>query len=117
MSIRCASPEINLADLRAQVAACEKGAQELGRMVAQFGLEVVQAYMGHVQDNAEECVRRAIEALRDAEYVYPMDPDFDGRPREIRVRIDGRPGGAGGGDRLHRDDGGSWRRTTTRRSR
>ena len=43
--------------------------------------------MGHVQDNAEECVRRAIEALRDAEYVYPMDPDFDGRPREIRVRI------------------------------
>ena len=81
------SPEINLADLRAQVAACEKGAQELGRMVSQYGLAVVQAYMGHVQDNAEECVRRAIEALRDAEYVYPMDPDFDGRPREVRVRI------------------------------
>ena len=81
------SPEINLADLRAQVAACEKGAQELGRMVAQYGLDVVQAYMGHVQDNAEECVRRAIEALRDAEYVYPMDPDFDGRPREIRVKV------------------------------
>lgn len=81
------SPDINLADLRAQVAACEKGAQELARMVAQFGLEVVEAYMGHVQDNAEECVRRAIEALRDAEYLYPMDPDFDGRPREIRVRI------------------------------
>ena len=81
------SPEINLADLRAQVAACEKGAQELVRMVAQYGLDVVQAYMGHVQDNAEECVRRAIEALRDAEYVYPMDPDFDGRPREIRVKV------------------------------
>ena len=43
--------------------------------------------MGHVQDNAEECVRRAIEALKDAEYVYPMDPDFDGRPREIRVQV------------------------------
>ncbi len=43
--------------------------------------------MRHVQDNAEECVRRAIEALSDGEYVYPMDPDFDGRPREIRVRI------------------------------
>ena len=43
--------------------------------------------MGHVQDNAEECVRRAIEALKDAEYVYPMDPDFDGRPREIRVKV------------------------------
>ena len=50
-------------------------------MVGQFGLEVVRAYMGHVQDNAEECVRRAIEALKDADYVYPMDPDFDGRPR------------------------------------
>ena len=43
--------------------------------------------MRHVQDNAEECVRRAIEALRDAECVYPMDPDFDGRPREIRVKM------------------------------
>ena len=56
-------------------------------MVAQFGLEVVEAYMRHVQDNAEECVRRAIGALRDAEVVYPMDPDFDGKPREVRVRI------------------------------
>jgi 5-oxoprolinase (ATP-hydrolysing) len=56
-------------------------------MVGQFGLEVVRAYMGHVQDNAEECVRRAIEALQDADYVYPMDPDFDGRPREIRVKV------------------------------
>ncbi len=81
------APDINIADLKAQIAACEKGAQELGRMVGQFGLAVVEAYMGHVQDNAEECVRRAIEALDDAEYVYPMDPDFDGRPREIRVRI------------------------------
>ncbi len=81
------SPEINLADLRAQVAACEKGAQELGRMVGQFGLAVVEAYMRHVQDNAEECVRRAIEALSDGEYTYAMDPDFDGRAREIRVRI------------------------------
>ncbi len=81
------APDINLADLKAQLAACEKGAQELGRMVGQFGLPVVEAYMRHVQDNAEECVRRAIEALSDAEYLYPMDPDFDGRPRQIRVRI------------------------------
>jgi 5-oxoprolinase (ATP-hydrolysing) len=81
------APETNLADLRAQLAACEKGAQELGRMVAGFGLATVEAYMRHVQANAEECVRRAIEALSDAEYVYPMDPDFDGRPREIRLRI------------------------------
>lgn len=81
------APETNLADLRAQVAACAKGAAELDRMVAHFGLEVVQAYMGHVQDNAEECVRRAIQALSDADYVYPMDPDFDGTPREVRVKI------------------------------
>jgi 5-oxoprolinase (ATP-hydrolysing) len=81
------APDVNIADLKAQVAACEKGAQELARMVAQFGLPVVQAYMRHVQDNAEECVRRAIEALSDADYVYRMDPDVDGNPREIRVRI------------------------------
>ncbi len=81
------APDINIADLKAQVAACEKGARELRRMVAQFGLPVVQAYMAHVQDNAEESVRRAIEALSDAEYVYPMDDDFDGTPRAIHVAI------------------------------
>ena len=81
------APEVNLADLKAQVASCEKGAQELRKMVDQFGLDVVQAYMGHVQDNAEECVRRAITTLSDATYVYPMDPDFDGNPREIHVKI------------------------------
>ncbi|QHQ33915.1 hydantoinase B/oxoprolinase family protein [Algicella marina] len=79
--------DINIADLKAQVASCEKGAQELRRMVAQFGLDVVQAYMGHVQDNAEECVRRAITTLSDADYVYRMDPDFDGAEREIRVKL------------------------------
>ena len=81
------APDINIADLKAQVASCEKGAQELRKMVAHFGLDVVQAYMTHVQDNAEECVRRAIETLKDAEYTYPMDPDFDGNPREIKVKI------------------------------
>jgi 5-oxoprolinase (ATP-hydrolysing) len=79
--------ETNLADLRAQVAACAKGAEELHRAVGEFGLDVVRAYMGHVQDNAEACVRRAIAALGDGAYVYPMDPDIDGHPREIRVRI------------------------------
>ena len=81
------APDINIADLKAQVASCEKGAQELRKMVAHFGLEIVQAYMKHVQDNAEECVRRAIETLQDATYTYPMDPDFDGNPREIRLKI------------------------------
>ncbi|MXU65257.1 hydantoinase B/oxoprolinase family protein [Oceanomicrobium pacificus] len=79
--------DVNIADLKAQVASCEKGAQELRRMVGHFGLDVVRAYMAHVQDNAEECVRRAIETLHDAEITYQMDPDFDGNPREIRLKI------------------------------
>ncbi|MEM9011301.1 MAG: hydantoinase B/oxoprolinase family protein [Pseudomonadota bacterium] len=81
------SVDTNIADLKAQVAACEKGAQELRAMVAHFGLDVVQAYMGHVQDNAEECVRRAITALSDADYVYHMDPGYDGEDRAIHVKI------------------------------
>ncbi len=81
------APDINIADLKAQVASCEKGAQELRKMVEHFSLPVVQAYMKHVQNNAEECVRRAITTLTDAEYTYPMDPDFDGNPREIKLKI------------------------------
>ena len=56
------NPEQNLADLRAQIAANETGVRELRKMVAHFGLDVVQAYMRHVQDNAEEQVRRVIDA-------------------------------------------------------
>jgi 5-oxoprolinase (ATP-hydrolysing) len=56
------NPAQNLADLKAQIAANEKGVQELRKMVEHFGLGVVQAYMGHVQDNAEESVRRVISA-------------------------------------------------------
>jgi 5-oxoprolinase (ATP-hydrolysing) len=81
------NPMENIADLKAQVAACEKGAAELRKMVDHFGLDVVTAYMAHVQDNAEELVRRRILALRDAEYIYEMDPDFDGKPRAIHVKI------------------------------
>jgi 5-oxoprolinase (ATP-hydrolysing) len=65
--------EQNLADLRAQVAACAKGTEELGRMVAHFGLPVVRAYMRHVQDNAEESVRRVVGALGDGRFAYEMD--------------------------------------------
>ena len=67
------NPQQNLADLKAQIAANEKGVQELRRMVAQFGLEVVQAYMRHVQDNAEESVRRVITRLQDGQYTLPLD--------------------------------------------
>jgi len=71
------NPSQNLADLKAQIAANEKGVQELRRMTEQYGLSVVQAYMGHVQDNAEASVRRAIRALagrmRDGRFELPLD--------------------------------------------
>jgi 5-oxoprolinase (ATP-hydrolysing) len=63
----------NLGDLKAQIAANEKGAQELRKMVGHFGLDVVLAYMKHVQDNAEESVRRVIERLSDGAFEYEMD--------------------------------------------
>jgi 5-oxoprolinase (ATP-hydrolysing) len=65
--------EQNLADLRAQIAACAKGIFELAKMVAHFGLDVVRAYMQHVQDNAEEAVRRVLGALTDGRFEYEMD--------------------------------------------
>jgi 5-oxoprolinase (ATP-hydrolysing) len=63
----------NLADLRAQIAANEKGITELHKMVDHFGLDVVRAYMGHVQENAAESVRRVITALHDGEFSYELD--------------------------------------------
>ncbi|MGA5731297.1 hydantoinase B/oxoprolinase family protein [Streptomyces seoulensis] len=79
------NPDTNLADLRAQIAANRKGADELGRMIEEFGLDVVQAYMRHVQDNAEESVRRVIDALDDGEYAYETD---SGAVIRVRVRVD-----------------------------
>ncbi len=67
------NPAQNMADLRAQIAANEKGVQELTRMVDQFSLEVVQAYMRHVQDNAEESVRRVITHLKSGSFTLPLD--------------------------------------------
>ncbi|MFI6289693.1 hydantoinase B/oxoprolinase family protein [Streptomyces sp. NPDC051018] len=67
------APDTNIADLRAQIAANEKGIAELRRMVDQFGLKVVQAYMRHVRDNAEESVRRIIAGLNDGRYRYETD--------------------------------------------
>ncbi len=79
------NPEQNLADLKAQVAANAKGVQELRRMVAQFGLDVVQAYMRHVQDNAEESVRRVITRLKDGRYTLPLD---NGAQITVAIRVD-----------------------------
>ena len=76
--------EQNLADLRAQVAACTKGAQELERMCGQFGLDVVRAYMQHVQDNAEEVVRRTLSVLKDGRFEYALD---DGAKIMVAVSI------------------------------
>ena len=91
------NPQQNLADLRAQIAANEKGREELLRMVEQFGLDVVRAYMQHVQDNAEESVRRVITRLKDGEFDYKLD-----NGALIRVRIEGRPRRSVRNDRLHR---------------
>jgi len=79
------NPHQNIADLRAQVAANEKGVCELRNMVAHFGLDVVQAYMGHVQDNAEETVRRVIETLTSGSFTYAMD---DGAEVKVTITID-----------------------------
>jgi 5-oxoprolinase (ATP-hydrolysing) len=76
------NPLQNVNDLKAQIAANEKGVQELRKMVAHFTLPVVRAYMEHVQDNAAESVRRVIDRLHDSEFDYEMDQGM-----HIRVRI------------------------------
>jgi 5-oxoprolinase (ATP-hydrolysing) len=79
------NPRTNLADLRAQIAANRKGVDEVARMIDDFGLDVVQAYMKHVQDNAEEAVRRVIDALDDGAYAYETD---SGAVIRVAVRVD-----------------------------
>jgi 5-oxoprolinase (ATP-hydrolysing) len=75
----------NISDLRAQVASCGKGAAELLKMVEHFGRDVVVAYMKHVQDNAEESVRRVIHKLSDGEFGVDLD---DGSHIHVKVSID-----------------------------
>jgi 5-oxoprolinase (ATP-hydrolysing) len=77
----------NVADLQAQIAACQRGANELAKMVAQFGLATVRAYMGHVQDNAEESVRRVLDVLQDGEFTFAHDA---GPVIRVKVSIDRR---------------------------
>ncbi|MCT8158874.1 hydantoinase B/oxoprolinase family protein [Pseudoruegeria sp. SHC-113] len=81
----CRNIPQNMADLKAQVAANETGRQELLKVVQSFGRDVVVAYMGHVQDNAEESVRRVIERLTDGAFTYPMD---HGAEIRVQVRVD-----------------------------
>ena len=75
----------NVNDLKAQIAANEKGVAELKKMIGSFGLDVVQAYMGHVQDNAAESVARLLARLHDCEFTYPMD---QGCAIKVKITVD-----------------------------
>ena len=79
------NPQQNMADLKAQIAANEKGVQELRKMVDQFSLPTVLAYMNHVQDNAEESVRRVITRLKDGQFTLPLD---NGAQIQVAIRVD-----------------------------
>ena len=81
----CRNPSQNMADLIAQIAANETGVRELRKMIDHFGLDVVHAYMGHVQDNAEESVRRVLDVLSDCEFTYPMD---NGDTIQVKISVD-----------------------------
>jgi 5-oxoprolinase (ATP-hydrolysing) len=80
----CRNIEQNIADLTAQVAANATGVAELHKMVGHYGIDVVNAYMDHVQDNAEECVRRVIDRLHDSHFEYPMD---DGSVIRVAISV------------------------------
>ncbi|HEY6256270.1 MAG TPA: hydantoinase B/oxoprolinase family protein [Xanthobacteraceae bacterium] len=79
------NPLQNVNDLKAQIAANQKGAQELRRMVGEFTLPVVEAYMQDVQDNAAESVRRVIDRLHDCAFAYEMD---QGTWIKVRISVD-----------------------------
>jgi 5-oxoprolinase (ATP-hydrolysing) len=79
------NPDQNLADLKAQIAANEKGRDELQRMVDRYGLDVVRAYMRHVRSNAEESVRRVIDVLRDGAFECALD---NGARIVVRISVD-----------------------------
>jgi len=85
------NPATNLADLRAQVAANEKGTEELRRLVAQYGLDTVHAYMAHVRDNAAAAVRHVITALKDGSFDYELD---SGAHIRVKVTVDKRDSSA-----------------------
>ncbi len=79
------NPVQNINDLKAQVAANEKGVAELRKMIGYFGIDVVTAYMGHVQDNAEESVRRVLDQLSDGEFAYEID---QGSVIKVKITVD-----------------------------
>jgi 5-oxoprolinase (ATP-hydrolysing) len=76
------NPDRNVSDIKAQIAACARGAAELRRVAGEYGREVIDAYMAHVQANAEEAVRRLIGRLSDGSFRYKMD-----NAAEVRVTV------------------------------
>ena len=78
------NPSMNIADFKAQLAACEKGAQELNKVIDRYGLTTVHAYMRHVQDNAQESVRLMLDRLEDGQFTYRMD---DGHRVSAAIRV------------------------------
>ena len=78
------NPQMNIADFKAQLASCEKGARELLGMAAHYGIDTVHAYMKHIQDNAEESVRRVLGVLQDGRFTYQMD---DGCQISVAIRV------------------------------
>ena len=79
------NPDVNVADIKAQIAANAKGVQELHRVMAHYGWDVVAAYMRHVMDNAEESVRRVIDRIGSGRFTYRMD---SGAPLQVAITID-----------------------------
>lgn len=79
------NPDQNIGDLKAQIAACARGAESLTSLVAEFGQEVVEAYMAHVQDNAEEAVRRVLATLESGAFSYELD---DGSVVKVAIAVD-----------------------------
>jgi 5-oxoprolinase (ATP-hydrolysing) len=81
------NPDQNIGDLKAQIAACARGAEALTGMVAEFGQDVVEAYMAHVQDNAEEAVRRVLATMKSGSFAYELD---DGAVVRVAIEVDQR---------------------------
>jgi len=79
------NPDRNIADLKAQVAACARGASELRRVAVEYGRAAIDAYMGHVMAYAEEAVRRLIGRLQDGAFSYEMD---NGAHVSVAIRVD-----------------------------
>ena len=79
------NPDRNIADLKAQIAACARGANELRRVAGEYGRAAIDAYMGHVMAYAEEAVRRLIGRLSDGAFTYEMD---NGAHVSVSVKVD-----------------------------